>query len=126
VPDFCTRKRPSGFLLLQIDGMRMDLTKARYANFDELYDYCYKVAGAVGLMTTPVMGVDPSYKVSSIPLYCYMYHNHITAYIYIHTILLIISSICDNIIVTRFQQGDQVVHLEHLKIYRCIICNTYV
>nr|AND81100.1 phytoene synthase [Botryococcus braunii] len=45
-----------------IDGMRMDLTKARYCNFDELYDYCYKVAGTVGLMTTPVMGVDPQYK----------------------------------------------------------------
>lgn len=41
----------------------MDLTKARYASFDELYDYCYKVAGTVGLMTTPVMGVDPKYKV---------------------------------------------------------------
>lgn len=49
--------------VLQIDGMRMDLTKARYCNFDELYDYCYKVAGTVGLMTTPVMGVDPKYKV---------------------------------------------------------------
>ena len=23
--------------------MRMDLTKARYQNYDELYDYCYKV-----------------------------------------------------------------------------------
>jgi Squalene/phytoene synthase len=41
----------------------MDLTKARYCNFDELYDYCYKVAGTVGVMTTPVMGVDPQYKV---------------------------------------------------------------
>ena len=41
--------------------MRMDLTKARYATYDELYDYCYKVAGTVGLMTTPVMGVDPLY-----------------------------------------------------------------
>jgi hypothetical protein len=67
--------------------MRMDLTKARYANFDELYDYCYKVAGAVGLMTTPVMGVDPSYKVSFIFPYCYMYHHHITAYIYMYNIL---------------------------------------
>jgi len=41
--------------------MRMDLTKARYETYDELYDYCYKVAGTVGLMTTPVMGVDPLY-----------------------------------------------------------------
>ncbi|CAL8462786.1 g2319 [Coccomyxa elongata] len=45
-----------------IDGMRMDLVKPRYDTYDELYEYCYKVAGTVGLMTTPVMGVDPSYK----------------------------------------------------------------
>ena len=49
--------------LAQIDGMRMDLVKPRYDTYDELYEYCYKVAGTVGLMTTPVMGVDPSYKV---------------------------------------------------------------
>jgi len=42
--------------------MRMDLVKPRYDTFDELYEYCYKVAGTVGLMTTPVMGIDPSYK----------------------------------------------------------------
>lgn len=47
---------------MQIDGMRMDLVKPRYDTFDELYEYCYKVAGTVGLMTTPVMGIDPSYK----------------------------------------------------------------
>lgn len=46
--------------------MRMDLVKPRYETFDELYEYCYKVAGTVGLMTTPVMGVDPSYKVGRI------------------------------------------------------------
>lgn len=40
----------------------MDLYKPRYATFDELYEYCYRVAGTVGLMTTPVMGIDPSYK----------------------------------------------------------------
>ncbi|KAK9812451.1 hypothetical protein WJX73_000721 [Symbiochloris irregularis] len=45
-----------------IDGMRMDLQKSRYHTFDELYEYCYKVAGTVGLMTAPVMGVEPSYK----------------------------------------------------------------
>ena len=43
--------------------MRMDLVKPRYETFDELYEYCYKVAGTVGLMTTPVMGVDPTYQV---------------------------------------------------------------
>lgn len=45
-----------------IEGMRMDLTKHRYATFEELYEYCYRVAGTVGLMSMPVMGIDPSYK----------------------------------------------------------------
>jgi phytoene synthase len=35
----------------------------RYDNFDELYEYCYRVAGTVALMTTPIMGIEPSYKV---------------------------------------------------------------
>ena len=46
-----------------IDGMRLDLFKLRYRNFDELYGYCYMVAGTVALMSTPVMGIDPEYKV---------------------------------------------------------------
>lgn len=45
-----------------VDGMRSDLVKSRYQTYEELYEYCYRVAGAVGLMTVPVMGVDPSYK----------------------------------------------------------------
>ncbi len=47
-----------------IEGMRMDLYKTRYNNYEELYAYCYRVAGTVALMTMPVMGIDPSYKVS--------------------------------------------------------------
>lgn len=50
--------------------MRMDLVKPRYDTFDELYEYCYKVAGTVGLMTTPVMGIDPSYKARARPATC--------------------------------------------------------
>jgi 15-cis-phytoene synthase len=41
-----------------IAGQRMDLHRSRYETFDELHLYCYRVAGTVGLMTTPVMGVD--------------------------------------------------------------------
>ena len=41
----------------------MDLVKSRYETYDELYGYCYKVAGTVALMTTPVMGIEPSYEV---------------------------------------------------------------
>ncbi|XP_071703743.1 phytoene synthase 2, chloroplastic-like [Rutidosis leptorrhynchoides] len=40
-----------------IEGMRMDLKKSRYENFDELYLYCYYVAGTVGLMSVPIMGI---------------------------------------------------------------------
>ena len=48
-----------------IAGQRMDLTKFRYKNFDELKLYCYRVAGTVGLMTQNVMGIDPFYEAAS-------------------------------------------------------------
>ncbi len=44
-----------------IEGQRMDLRHHRYACFDDLKLYCYRVAGTVGLMTQEVMGVDPAY-----------------------------------------------------------------
>mmetsp|Transcript_69936 Transcript_69936/g.221577 ORF Transcript_69936/g.221577 Transcript_69936/m.221577 type:complete len:446 (+) Transcript_69936:115-1452(+) len=52
-----------------IDGMRMDLVKSRYETFDELYEYCYRVAGTVGLMSVPVMGVSEDYKGPPEPVY---------------------------------------------------------
>ena len=48
-----------------IAGQRMDLTKFRYENFDELKLYCYRVAGTVGLMTQNVMGIDAFYEAAS-------------------------------------------------------------
>ena len=45
-----------------IDGMRMDLVKPRYETFDELYEYCYRVAGTVGLMSMPIMGCDENFQ----------------------------------------------------------------
>eukprot|EP00897_Mesotaenium_endlicherianum_P006033 jgi/Mesen1/5458/ME000273S04690 len=47
-----------------IEGMRMDLRKSRYETFDDLYEYCYNVAGTVGLMSVPVMGISPHSKAS--------------------------------------------------------------
>jgi phytoene synthase len=44
-----------------VEGMRMDLVTHRYATFEQLQLYCYRVAGTVGLMTQQVMGVDPAY-----------------------------------------------------------------
>ena len=43
-----------------IAGMRMDLSRNRYQTFKDLQLYCYRVAGTVGLMSLPVMGVDSS------------------------------------------------------------------
>jgi phytoene synthase len=39
-----------------IAGQRMDLHRSRYETFEELKLYCYRVAGTVGLMTSPVLG----------------------------------------------------------------------
>lgn len=44
-----------------IAGQRMDLYRSRYQTFDELYLYCYRVAGTVGLMSSSVMGMDTSH-----------------------------------------------------------------
>ncbi len=42
--------------LLLVEGVFTDLYKNRYQNFEELYDYSYKVASVVGLMTSEVFG----------------------------------------------------------------------
>jgi 15-cis-phytoene synthase len=52
-----------------IEGMRMDLKKSRYRTFDELYLYCYYVAGTVGLMAVPVMGISPESKAKTEAVY---------------------------------------------------------
>ncbi len=39
-----------------IEGMSMDLNKNRYNNFQELYLYCYRVAGVIGLMILKIFG----------------------------------------------------------------------
>lgn len=39
-----------------IDGVEMDLTISRYANWEELRLYCYRVASAVGLVSIEIFG----------------------------------------------------------------------
>jgi phytoene synthase len=39
-----------------LDGMAADLDKTRYDTFEELYDYCYKVASVVGLACIRLWG----------------------------------------------------------------------
>ncbi|MFH0855598.1 MAG: phytoene/squalene synthase family protein [Candidatus Omnitrophota bacterium] len=41
---------PKEYFQALLDGMLMDLAKTRYNNLEELNDYCYKVAGVVGLI----------------------------------------------------------------------------
>jgi 15-cis-phytoene synthase len=51
---------PLEYPLDLIEGMRMDLRGTRYANFDELKVFCYRVASVVGLMMCHVIGLrDP-------------------------------------------------------------------
>lgn len=55
--DSCNRHRLSQPLLRHfIGGQLLDLRKTRYATFEELYDYCYKVASVVGLLCIEVWG----------------------------------------------------------------------
>ncbi|XP_022943564.1 phytoene synthase 2, chloroplastic-like [Cucurbita moschata] len=57
-----------------IEGMRMDTRKCRYDTFEELYLYCYYVAGTVGLMSVPVMGIAPDSSLSSQTIYTASLH----------------------------------------------------
>lgn len=47
---------PIDLPLLLVEGVESDLSKNRYETFSELYDYSYKVASVVGLMTSKVFG----------------------------------------------------------------------
>jgi phytoene synthase len=51
---------PPAYLEAVLDGVAMDLDTQRYATFDDLYSYCYRVASAVGLACIHVWGfTDP-------------------------------------------------------------------
>jgi phytoene synthase len=47
---------PRQHLEAVLDGVEMDIDKRRYATFDELFEYCYRVAAAVGLACIEVFG----------------------------------------------------------------------
>ena len=49
-------KIPTRYLHDLISGAEMDLTVRRYPTFDRLKEYCYRVAGTVGLTCTHVFG----------------------------------------------------------------------
>ena len=47
---------PLNLPLELIEGVRMDVNINRYRSFNELYLFCYRVAGVVGLMMTYILG----------------------------------------------------------------------
>jgi squalene synthase HpnC/squalene synthase HpnD len=53
-------KIPTRYLHDLISGAEMDLTIHSYATFERLKEYCYRVAGTVGLMCTHVFGFRDS------------------------------------------------------------------
>lgn len=53
-----TYNLPHEYLHAMIDGQLLDQEKTRYRTFDELYDYCYKVASVVGLSCIEIWGYD--------------------------------------------------------------------
>jgi len=53
---------PKEHLLEIINGMEMDLKQCRYADFEELRLYCYRVASVVGLVAAEIFGMqDPQH-----------------------------------------------------------------
>ncbi|HTY44688.1 MAG TPA: phytoene/squalene synthase family protein [Patescibacteria group bacterium] len=53
-----TYRIPRRYFDQLIEGMRMDVSKTRYRDFGELYAYCYRVAGVVGLIMCKVFKGD--------------------------------------------------------------------
>ena len=51
-----TYRLPREQLLEIISGMEMDLDQTRYADFQSLHDYCYRVASVVGLLAAEIFG----------------------------------------------------------------------
>jgi 15-cis-phytoene synthase len=52
-----------------IEGVEMDLQSQRYATFADLYEYCIRVASAVGLMCVEIFGcTDPASRQYAIDL----------------------------------------------------------
>lgn len=49
---------PQQHFLDLVRGVEMDLTRTRYASFQELSEYCYCVASVVGLAMTHIFGVS--------------------------------------------------------------------
>lgn len=47
---------PKNYFDLLIEGMAMDINNKTYKNFEELYGYCYRAAGIIGLIMLRIFG----------------------------------------------------------------------
>jgi phytoene synthase len=59
---------PLNYPLELLEGVKMDLIHKRYDTFDDLYKFCYKVAGVVGVMMTYILGYKSNHA------FCYAEH----------------------------------------------------
>lgn len=58
------RALPQALLMEIVDGMEMDLSQTRYADFASLQLYCHRVAGVVGELAAQIFGYrDPATRV---------------------------------------------------------------
>lgn len=55
-----TFRIPTNYFEELLDGTTSDLTVTRYETFEDLYQYCYKVASTVGLVCLHIFGFDGS------------------------------------------------------------------
>ena len=60
VPVVAAYGLPQEHLQAVIDGMAMDLERARYLDFADLETYCHRVAGVVGLLSAEIFGYSRS------------------------------------------------------------------
>lgn len=49
---------PKDYLVEHLNGVMQDMIQARYATYDDLKRYCYRVASIVGLICLKIFGVD--------------------------------------------------------------------
>ncbi|MDQ0463748.1 phytoene synthase [Caulobacter ginsengisoli] len=54
------RRIPEAYAIDLIDGFAMDVAGRRYETLEDTLDYCWHVAGVVGVMMAIVMGVSPN------------------------------------------------------------------
>lgn len=58
LPHMSTYQLDGAHLFAIIDGMEMDLNQTRYLDFQALQNYCWHVAGVVGILSASIFGIS--------------------------------------------------------------------